>query len=150
MKDKATGITSTLYDAQDAIVNIHAPAVANLEVSAESAVNNLMLILRLLRIWLYEEVSTGFLSVYFCGVQALSPGESVNVWADVTTNMLNGDCESAREAKRKVEDAQRALQKQRLFSGTVWSPKYFTADKNGGWEWHCAGRSVASAPLVVE
>jgi len=64
--------------------------------------------------------------------------------------MLNGDWEAAREAKRKVEETQRALQKQRLASGTVWSPKYFTATKDGTWEWHCAGQSVPSAPLVVE
>jgi hypothetical protein len=85
-----------------------------------------------------------------CGVQALSSMESVNVWSDLTTSMLDGDWESAREAKRKVEENQRALQKQRLSSGTVWSAKYFTATKDGGWEWYCAGQSVASAPLVVE
>ncbi|KAG0577005.1 hypothetical protein KC19_5G124700 [Ceratodon purpureus] len=112
LKDKATGITSTLYDAQDAIIDIHAPAVANLE--------------------------------------ALSPVESVNVWLDVTTNMLNGDWDIAREAKRKLEETQRALKKERLSSGTVWSPKYFSAVKGGGWEWNCAGQSVPSAPLVVE
>ena len=85
-----------------------------------------------------------------CGMQALSPMESVNVWSDVTTNMLNGDWESAREAKCKMEEAQRVLQKQRQASGTVWSPKYFAATKDGGWEWQCGGQSVASAPLVVQ
>ena len=35
MKDKATGSTSTLYNAEDAIVDIHAPVVANLEVIAK-------------------------------------------------------------------------------------------------------------------
>jgi hypothetical protein len=37
MKDKATGTTSTLYDAEDAIVDIHAPVVANLEVIAKGS-----------------------------------------------------------------------------------------------------------------
>ena len=99
---------------------------------------------------IWKGLKRGFDCLVVCGVQALSPMESVNVWSDLTTSMLDGDWESARETKRKVEENQRALEKKRLSSGTVWSPKYFTATKDGGWEWHCAGQSVGSAPLVVE
>lgn len=111
LSDKATGITSTLYDAQSAIVDIHAPAVANLE--------------------------------------ALSSLESANVWSEVTAHVVNGNMEKAREAKRRVEDAQRVERDGRVSGDDLWSPKHFVATQSRSWEWRHAGAPVPPAPLVV-
>lgn len=51
--------------------------------------------------------------------------ESLKLWAPVISAIQAGDFKTASEAKTKIEEAQRAIRKQRLETGEVWTPKFF-------------------------
>jgi len=52
-----------------------------------------------------------------------------SVWKDVTVALKKQDYRSAGEAKNALEDAQRALRKEREAKGIVHEPKYFRWDE---------------------
>ncbi|XP_024365102.1 oxysterol-binding protein-related protein 4C isoform X2 [Physcomitrium patens] len=88
-------------------------------------------------------------SIYELIEEALSSLESANVWSEVTAHVVNGNMEKAREAKRRVEDAQRVERDGRVSGDDLWSPKHFVATQSRSWEWRHAGAPVPPAPLVV-
>ncbi|KNE73255.1 hypothetical protein AMAG_17431 [Allomyces macrogynus ATCC 38327] len=51
--------------------------------------------------------------------------ESRKLWAVTTEHLRNGNYAEATASKTAIEDAQRALRKQRAAAGDVWAPKYF-------------------------
>lgn len=83
--------------------------------------------------------------------EGLSPSESALVWGEVSEAILAKDWEKASEAKRRVEDTARKLEKERNEKGEVWMPKHFSLsqDKNGSWECWPLDKSVRPAPIIV-
>lgn len=83
--------------------------------------------------------------------EGLSPSESTVVWSEVSEAILKKDWEKARQAKRRVEDRARKLDKERNERGEVWMPKHFSLsqDKHGNWECWPLEKSVAPAPIIV-
>ncbi|KAG8047882.1 hypothetical protein GUJ93_ZPchr0008g12187 [Zizania palustris] len=83
--------------------------------------------------------------------EGLSPSESAVVWSEVSDAILTKDWERSREAKRRVEDTARRLDKERSDKGEVWIPKHFSLsqDKHGHWEYWPLQKSVPPAPIIV-
>uniref|UniRef100_A0A0C9QLL2 TSA: Wollemia nobilis Ref_Wollemi_Transcript_28256_1848 transcribed RNA sequence n=1 Tax=Wollemia nobilis TaxID=56998 RepID=A0A0C9QLL2_9CONI len=80
--------------------------------------------------------------------QGLEQTESAIVWSEVSEGILKGDWNRARQAKRRVEEEQRNLRKERASAGMTWSPKHFVR-RGDGWDYlHCP-RVVPPAPIVV-
>ncbi|XP_062192772.1 oxysterol-binding protein-related protein 4C-like isoform X2 [Phragmites australis] len=109
-----------------------------------------------------KDVSSGKVSVLYDAERAianlstpvvedkkgLSPSESAVVWGEVSEAILTKDWEKARQAKRRVEDRARKLQKER---NEVWMPKHFSLSQNKHGVWECwpLEPSVPPAPIVV-
>jgi hypothetical protein len=83
--------------------------------------------------------------------QGVSPSESVVVWGEVSDAILKKDWERSSQAKRRVEDTARRLDRERNDKGEVWIPKHFSLsqDKNGSWECSPLEKSVPPAPIIV-
>ncbi|XP_062195960.1 oxysterol-binding protein-related protein 4C-like isoform X1 [Phragmites australis] len=112
-----------------------------------------------------KDVSTGKVSVLYDAERAianlstpvvedqkgLSSSESAVVWGEVSEAIWRKDWEKAHQAKRRVEDRARKLQKERNERGEVWIPKHFSLsqNKNGDWECWPLEPSVPPAPIVV-
>lgn len=92
--------------------------------------------------------NTEFVMIVFQGV---SPSESVVVWGEVSDAILKKDWERSSQAKRRVEDTARRLDRERNDKGEVWIPKHFSLsqDKNGSWECSPLEKSVPPAPIIV-
>ncbi|KAH3757885.1 oxysterol-binding protein 5 [Pelomyxa schiedti] len=56
------------------------------------------------------------------------PTESEKLWIGVTNALIAGDQETATAEKTKIEEAQRALVRERDKNGVTWVPRYFTWD----------------------
>ncbi|PXF47909.1 Oxysterol-binding protein-related protein 5 [Gracilariopsis chorda] len=59
------------------------------------------------------------------------PSFSTRIWADCSTAISNGDTGEANAQKRRVEDHQRRLKKERNVAGIVWKYRYFIDRDNG-------------------
>ncbi|BAT06256.1 oxysterol-binding protein-related protein 4B isoform X1 [Oryza sativa Japonica Group] len=83
--------------------------------------------------------------------EGVSPSESVVVWGEVSDAILKKDWERSSQAKRRVEDTARRLDRERNDKGEVWIPKHFSLsqDKNGSWECSPLEKSVPPAPIIV-
>uniref|UniRef100_J3MUG0 Oxysterol-binding protein n=1 Tax=Oryza brachyantha TaxID=4533 RepID=J3MUG0_ORYBR len=83
--------------------------------------------------------------------EGLSPSESAVVWGEVSEAILEKDWERSRQAKRRVEETARRLDRERNEKGEVWIPKHFslTQDKHGSWECCPLEKSVPPAPIIV-
>ncbi|KAF0898078.1 hypothetical protein E2562_001744 [Oryza meyeriana var. granulata] len=83
--------------------------------------------------------------------EGLSPSESAVFWGEVSDAILKKDWERSRQAKRRVEDTARRLDKERNDKGEVWIPKHFSLsqDKHGNWECWPLEKSVPPAPIIV-
>lgn len=70
-------------------------------------------------------------------VAVLPPAEeeessfSTRVWADCSKAIRSGDSERANEEKRKVEDRQRQVKKERVAGGVEWKCRYFRKRDDG-------------------
>ncbi|KAJ3704605.1 hypothetical protein LUZ61_008310 [Rhynchospora tenuis] len=83
--------------------------------------------------------------------EGLAATESAMVWGEVSQAIINKDWEKAREAKRKIEERERMLARERKEKGQVWMPKHFTVSqtKEGHWECSPLDASVPQAPIFV-
>ncbi|KAH9306840.1 hypothetical protein KI387_011244, partial [Taxus chinensis] len=109
-----------------------------------------------------KDISTGKMSVIYDAKEVISnlkipvvhneegvaPSESALVWSEVSEGILQGDWNRAAEAKRRVEEEQRNLRKQRENEGGTWSPKHFIR-KGDGWDYLHTPRFVPYAPIIV-
>eukprot|EP00850_Spirogloea_muscicola_P012404 SM000080S22919 [mRNA] locus=s80:101257:107523:+ [translate_table: standard] len=82
--------------------------------------------------------------------ESLAPMESLVVWNELTGAVLNGNWDVARQEKQRVEEAERALRKQREAEGQVWQPQFFVLDAAGNWVWKCDRNAVPKAPIIVD
>lgn len=84
-------------------------------------------------------------------LQGVSASESAVVWAEVSDAIMKKDWETARQAKRRVEDTARRLAKERNEKGEVWTPKHFSLSQNKDGDWECwpLEETVPPAPIVV-
>ncbi|XP_049931769.1 oxysterol-binding protein-related protein 4C-like isoform X1 [Nymphaea colorata] len=113
-----------------------------------------------------KEVATGKVSILYHARKALAglrtpvlkdkkqgllPSESSLVWAEVSKAILNNDWDSAREAKKRIEERERKLQRERASNGISWSPRYFSLvrTKENGWECSPKKSLVHAAPIVI-
>ncbi|KAI0562181.1 Oxysterol-binding protein [Gracilaria domingensis] len=63
------------------------------------------------------------------------PSFSTRVWAECSAAINNADTAQANAQKRKVEDHQRRLKKERMAAGVGWSYRYFVdRDEGDGYE----------------
>ncbi|KAL6661118.1 hypothetical protein ACP70R_000502 [Stipagrostis hirtigluma subsp. patula] len=113
-----------------------------------------------------KDVSTGEVSVLYDAERAIGnlstpvvrdqqgllPSESVVVWGEVSDALLKKDWERARQAKRRVEDTARKLEKERNERGEVWMPKHFSLSQNKDGDWECwpLESSVPPAPITAD
>ncbi|XP_078151106.1 oxysterol-binding protein-related protein 4C-like [Carex rostrata] len=84
--------------------------------------------------------------------KGLSETESAIVWGEVSEAIMNKDWERAREAKRKIEETQRALSRERKEKEQlVWMPKHFSVSQTKESQWECSplNESVPQAPIFV-
>lgn len=79
------------------------------------------------------------------------PTESATVWREVSQAILNMDWEKASEAKRRIEEKERELQREWKSRGEVWVPKHFSVAHAKDNEWDCwpLEHSVPLAPISV-
>lgn len=73
------------------------------------------------------------------------------VWGEVSQAIMEKDWEKAREAKRKIEERQRALARERKEEQLVWMPKHFSVSQTKEGQWECSplNKSVPQAPITV-
>lgn len=88
-----------------------------------------------------------------CLIQGLAPTESAVVWSEVSRGIMNKDWERAGEAKRRLEERERALARERKEKGQVWTPRHFAVSQDKEGQWECyplrSNEWVLPAPIVV-
>ncbi|WOL19772.1 oxysterol-binding protein-related protein 4C isoform X1 [Canna indica] len=85
------------------------------------------------------------------GPQNLWPTESAKIWSEVTHAILHKDWGKASEAKKRIEEKERKLQRERTAKGELWVPKHFSVTRTKDNEWDCwpLAHSVPPAPIIV-
>ncbi|WCJ42264.1 Oxysterol-binding protein-related protein 4C [Euphorbia peplus] len=97
-----------------------------------------------------KEVLTDLKSPIVKDPQGVWESESGLVWGEVSEAILSHNWDKAAVEKRKIEEKQRELKRQRDSKGQIWVPKHFIVSKNNGvWESSPISKSVPPAPLVV-
>ncbi|XP_064964143.1 oxysterol-binding protein-related protein 4C-like isoform X4 [Musa acuminata AAA Group] len=112
-----------------------------------------------------KDVHSGEVTVLYDAMKAISklktpvleapenlwPTESATVWREVSQAILNMDWEKASEAKRRIEEKERELQREWKSRGEVWVPKHFSVAHAKDNEWDCwpLEHSVPLAPISV-
>ncbi|CAN8072358.1 unnamed protein product [Agarophyton chilense] len=79
------------------------------------------------------------------------PSFSTRVWAECSEAINNGITSEANAQKRKVEDYQRRLKKERIANGVAWDYRYFVdRDEGEGYEMRPELRKLELVKLLLE
>uniref|UniRef100_A0A7S0ZB59 Oxysterol-binding protein n=1 Tax=Timspurckia oligopyrenoides TaxID=708627 RepID=A0A7S0ZB59_9RHOD len=79
----------------------------------------------------YEAMKEKSLTMWTPSKEDLEPNNSLVVWEQCSEAIWAVDTAAANEEKKKVEDAQRALRKQRQEQGLEWKPVFFMKQGEG-------------------
>ncbi|XP_054820979.1 oxysterol-binding protein-related protein 4C-like isoform X1 [Prosopis cineraria] len=98
-----------------------------------------------------NEVISGLQAPIVKNLKSVWPTESAAVWSEVSEALMRGEWDKASEAKKRVEETQRELLKERESRGQTWTPKHFTLSRTeeGSWECFPLQQWVPPAPIIA-